>query len=156
RSPRQSTQELVQTSERELRLALDASRGEHAKTRRQRDVARRVEQGGFADARVTANKQGIAPLAARRKHAFECLDFARAAIELGARRRSRDGHAGNYGRLTSLVGNYRVVVSPPSITKSAPVTLPARSLASSTTRSATCSGRVNWPVTASRAARLAT
>jgi hypothetical protein len=47
-------------------------------------------------------------------------------------------------------------MSPPSMTKSAPVTLPARSLASSTMRSATSSGRVNRPVTASSAACLAT
>ena len=37
--------------------------------------------------------------------------------------------------------SYSVVIRPPSMTKSAPVTLPARSLASSTTRSATSSGR---------------
>jgi hypothetical protein len=42
------------------------------------------------------------------------------------------------------------------MTKSEPVTLPARSLASSTTRSATSSGRVNRPVTVSAAACLAT
>ena len=44
---------------------------------------------------------------------------------------------------------------PPSMTKSEPVTLPARSLASSTIRLATSSGRLNRPVTAS-AACLAT
>src|SRR5262249_9091725 len=40
----------------------------------------------------------------------------------------------------------RVVISPPSITKSAPVVLPARSLARTRTRSATSSGWVNRPV----------
>ena len=47
-------------------------------------------------------------------------------------------------------------MSLPSMTKSEPVTLPARSLASSTIRSATSSGRMNRPVTVSDAACLAT
>src|SRR5215217_9447148 len=56
----------------------------------------------------------------------------------------------------SLPRLHRVVMSPPSMTKSEPVTLPARSLATSTMRSATSSGRVNRPVTVSAAACLAT
>src|SRR5215218_2208077 len=51
---------------------------------------------------------------------------------------------------------HRVVTSPPSITKSAPVRLPAWSLASSTMRAATSSGRSKRLVTASAAACLAT
>src|SRR4051812_16446163 len=51
---------------------------------------------------------------------------------------------------------HSVVISPPSITKSAPVTLPARSLANRRTRSATSCGWVNRPVTAPSATCLAT
>ena len=49
-----------------------------------------------------------------------------------------------------------VVISPPSIVKSAPVMFMARSLARKRTRSATSSGRVNRPVTLSAAAWAAT
>jgi hypothetical protein len=52
----------------------------------------------------------------------------------------------------TLLGGYKAVVSPPSMTKSAPVTFPARLLASSRTRSATSWGWVNRPVTESLAA----
>jgi hypothetical protein len=51
---------------------------------------------------------------------------------------------------------HRVWTRPPSIEKSVPVTLPALSLASSSARSATSSGRVKRPVTASAAAFAAT
>src|SRR5436309_14845165 len=44
--------------------------------------------------------------------------------------------------------SYNVFTSPPSMRKSEPVTLPARSLASSTTRSATSLGSVKRPVAA--------
>jgi hypothetical protein len=50
------------------------------------------------------------------------------------------------------LGGYKDVVSPPSMTKSAPVTFPARLLASTRTTSATSWGWVNRPVTASLAA----
>ena len=42
----------------------------------------------------------------------------------------------------------RVLTNPPSILRSEPVILPARSLARNTTRSATCCGVVNRPVAA--------
>src|SRR2546423_2291741 len=53
-------------------------------------------------------------------------------------------------------GPYRVLTRPPSMTTSDPVMLSARSLAKDRTRSATSSGWVNRPVTASPAARSAT
>jgi hypothetical protein len=50
----------------------------------------------------------------------------------------------------------KVVMGPPSMVKSAPVTLPARSLASRRTRSAIYAGWVKRPVTESAVACLAT
>src|SRR5829696_4279773 len=70
--------------------------------------------------------------------------------------RGQDSSGGGYSVGWSLPWDYKVVMSPPSMTKSEPVTLPARSLATSTMRSSTSSGRVNHPVTASVAACLAT
>src|SRR5215211_6974192 len=55
----------------------------------------------------------------------------------------------------SLPRLHMVVMSPPSMTKSEPVTLPARPLATSMMRSATSSGLVDRPITASAAACLA-
>src|SRR5215203_5437084 len=70
--------------------------------------------------------------------------------------RGQDSSGGGYSVGWALPWDYKVVMSPPSMTKSEPVTLPARSLASSAMRSATSSGRVNRPVTAADAACLAT
>jgi hypothetical protein len=58
--------------------------------------------------------------------------------------------------LLACRGFHRVWTRPPSMEKSAPVTLPVLSLASSSARSATSSGRVKRPVTASAAALAAT
>src|SRR3546814_302567 len=52
----------------------------------------------------------------------------------------------------SCRNDHKVLIRPPSITKSAPVTFPARSLARNNTRSATSSGKVNRPVSAPAAA----
>src|SRR5262245_13179230 len=66
-------------------------------------------------------------------------------------------HMPGGGMVCVLADNrQRVVMRPPSMTKSAPVMLPARSLARRRTRSATSSGWVNRPVTDSRAAFWAT
>jgi hypothetical protein len=56
------------------------------------------------------------------------------------RRRARNRRMGTLGR-------HKVVIRPPSMTKSAPVTFPVRSLASTSTTSATSWGVVNLPVT---------
>ena len=71
---------------------------------------------------------------------------------------ARGGTAARAARHTigSRSANHNVGISPPSMTKSAPVTLPARPLASSNTRSATSSGEVNRLVAAPATALSAT
>src|SRR5215471_19483819 len=95
----------MQTSKRQLCFALDTRRRKHAKARGGRHRARRAKKRGFADARITANNQCIAPLLAPRKHGLQDLGFARAAIQLGALGSIRGGHAGNYGRLECVASD---------------------------------------------------
>src|SRR4029077_911061 len=133
-----------------LGFGLDSSRSQNLESVSSCLVGGGSQDGGLTDAWFTANHERIAMLFCARDQSKRRLDFALTSVQGRLVGRAFGRHVGIMG------ATQRAAVSPPSITKSAPVMFPVRLLASINTRVATSAGCVNRPVIACLATRSAT